>query len=121
MSSTELAYLRRQLREMNGSRIGAGLTEGVLHRTFSRQTDEMARVVQPPATGEIFGVGEVPSGGMFVALHQTVRPQGNEPITDAAVDCTHNVAADAARREATRASRRSSLAVNSVVAERSHR
>ena len=119
MSSTELAYLRRQLREMNGSRVGAGLTDRVLHRAFSRQTDEMARVVQPPETGEIFGVGEVSSGGMFVGLHQTVSPQGNEPITYAVVDCTHNVTADAARREAARASRRSSLAANSAVAERS--
>ena len=95
------------------------MTDGVLHRTFSRRTDEMAGVVQQPlAIGEIFGVGEVSPGRVFEGLHQAVRPHGNEPITGAAVDCTHNVADDAARRDATKVRCVSSLAARSVVAER---
>ena len=78
------------------------MTDGVLHRTFSRQTDKVARVVQPLATGEILGVGEVPPGRVFEGLHQAVSPHGNEPITGAAVDCTHTVTGDAARMDATK-------------------
>ena len=101
MSSTELAYPCRQLREVYVWRVGRDMTDGVLHRTFSRQTYEVARVVQPLATGEIFGVGEVPPGRVFVGLHQTVSPHGNEPITAADADCTHTVPGDAARMDAT--------------------
>ena len=65
MSSTELAYPCRQLREVHVRRVGRYMTDAVFHRAFSRQTDEVARVVQPLATGEIFGVGEVPPGRVF--------------------------------------------------------
>ena len=98
ISSTELAYPCRQLREVYAWRVGRYMTDGVLHRTFSRQTDEMAGVVQPLAIGEIFGVGEVSPGRVFEGLHQAVSLHGNEPSIGAAVDFTHNVADDAARR-----------------------
>ena len=78
------------------------IADGVLHRTFSRQTDEVAGVVQPLAIGEIFGVGEVSPGRVFEGLHQAVSLHGNEPITGAAVDFTHNVADDAAHRDPTK-------------------
>ena len=65
MSSTELAYPCRQLREVQVWRGARYMTDGVLHRTFSRQTDEMARVVQPLAIGEILGIGEVSPGRVF--------------------------------------------------------
>lgn len=50
------------------------MTDGVLRRTFGRQTDEVARVVQPLATGEVLGIGEVSLGRVFEGLHLAVRP-----------------------------------------------
>ena len=53
-------------------------------------------------SAEIFGVGEVSPGRVFEGLHQAVSLRGNEPITGAAVDFTHNVADDAAHRDPTK-------------------
>lgn len=100
MSSPELAYPCGQLWKVNAWRVGRYMTDGVLHRTFSRQTDEVPRVVQPLAIGEIFGVGEVSPGRVFEGLHQAFSPHGNEPITGAAVDCTHRALRMPCRSEA---------------------
>ena len=80
ISSTKLTYPRRQFREVNAWRVGRYTTDCVLHCTFGRQADEMTRVVQPPPSGEIFGVGEVPPGRVFIGLHQAFSPLRNEPI-----------------------------------------
>ena len=88
MSSTNLAYLCRQLREVYAWRVGRYMTDGVFHRTLSRQTDELARVVQPLSLGEIFGVGKVSPGRIFEGLHHAVSPHGDEPITGTTLDCT---------------------------------